>query len=78
MSILDEPSKPVTLLQRERQMRPDLAMVGSYIALSILGLLMVYTASISRLEEAGISPTRDLEDRVFPRPSTPRRSIQNS
>ena len=42
-------------------MRPDLGLVGSYIALSILGLLMVYTASISRLEEAGISPTRDLE-----------------
>ncbi len=61
MSILDEPSKPVTLLQRERAMRPDLALVASYIALSILGLLMVYTASISRLEEAGISPTRDLE-----------------
>ena len=42
-------------------MRPDLALVGSYMALSILGLLMVYTASITRLEEAGISPTRDLE-----------------
>ncbi len=42
-------------------MRPDLALVGSYIALSILGLLMVYTASAPRLEEAGLSPTRDLE-----------------
>jgi rod shape determining protein RodA len=49
------------LLQRERAMRPDLALVGSYLALSILGLLMVYTASITRLEEAGVSPTRDLE-----------------
>ena len=61
MSVFDQPSPPITLLQRERPMRPDLALVGSYIALSILGLLMVYTASISRLEEAGISPTRDLE-----------------
>jgi len=49
------------LLQRERQMRPDLALVSSYIALSILGLLMVYTASAPRLEEVGLSPTRDLE-----------------
>jgi rod shape determining protein RodA len=51
----------MTLLQRERQVRPDLALVSSYIALSILGLLMVYTASAPRLEEAGFSPTRDLE-----------------
>ncbi len=51
----------MTLLQRERPMRPDLALVSSYIALSILGLLMVYTASAPRLEEVGLSPTRDLE-----------------
>ena len=61
MSVLDQPAQPMTLLQRERPMRPDLALVGSYMALSILGLLMVYTASVTRLEEAGISPTRDLE-----------------
>ena len=61
MSILDQPSQPVMLLQRERQMRPDLALVSSYIALSIFGLLMVYTASAPRLEEVGLSPTRDLE-----------------
>jgi rod shape determining protein RodA len=61
LSILDEPAKELNLLQRERAMRPDLALVGSYLALSILGLLMVYTASVSRLEEAGLSPTRDLE-----------------
>ena len=61
MSVLDRPSQPVMLLQRERPMRPDLALVASYLALSILGLLMVYTASIARLEEAGLSPTRDLE-----------------
>jgi rod shape determining protein RodA len=61
LSILDSPSPEMTLLQRERQIRPDLALVTSYIALSILGLLMVYTASAPRLEEAGLSPTRDLE-----------------
>ena len=61
MSILDSPPLEMTLLQRERQVRPDLALVSSYIALSILGLLMVYTASAPRLEEAGLSLTRDLE-----------------
>lgn len=61
MSVLDQPSQPMRLLQRERQMRPDLALVSSYIALSILGLLMVYSASAPRLEEVGLSPTRDLE-----------------
>jgi rod shape determining protein RodA len=61
LTILDQPSSPVMLLQRERPMRPDLFLVISYLALSILGLLMVYTASAPRLEEAGLDPTRDLE-----------------
>ncbi|GMQ85307.1 MAG: rod shape-determining protein RodA [Acidimicrobiia bacterium] len=61
MTMLERTPQPVTLLQRERPMRPDLALVGSYIALSVLGLLMVYTASAPRLIDLGVNPTQDLE-----------------
>ncbi|MCZ6461733.1 MAG: FtsW/RodA/SpoVE family cell cycle protein, partial [Actinobacteria bacterium] len=59
--MLERTPQPITVLQRERPMRPDLAMVASYIALSVLGLLMVYTASAPRLIDLGLNPTQDLE-----------------
>ena len=49
-------TRPLGLLQRERAMRPDLLLVLPYLALSAFGLLMVYTASASRLEAAGSDP----------------------
>lgn len=61
MTMLERTPRPITVLQRERPMRPDLAMVASYIALSVLGLLMVYTASAPRLIDLGLNPTQDLE-----------------
>lgn len=61
MTMLEPTPQPITLLQRERPMRPDLALVASYIALSVLGLLMVYTASAPRLIDLGLNPTQDLE-----------------
>ncbi len=56
----DEPAR-ITLLQRERPLRPDLFLVIPYMMLSGLGLLMVYTASAPRLEALGIPPDRDLK-----------------
>jgi len=52
---------PITFLQRDRPLRPDLFLVIPYLMLSGLGLLMVYTASAPRLEQLGISPDRDLK-----------------
>ncbi|MDJ0924855.1 MAG: rod shape-determining protein RodA [Acidimicrobiia bacterium] len=50
-------TEPVTLLQRERALRPDLALIVSYLALSGLGLVMIYSASAPRLLADGQSPT---------------------
>ncbi|HEY5727410.1 MAG TPA: rod shape-determining protein RodA [Acidimicrobiia bacterium] len=49
-------TRPLGLLQRERAMRPDLLLVLPYLALSAFGLLMVYTATASRLDAAGSDP----------------------
>jgi rod shape determining protein RodA len=54
MAALD--TRPLGLLQRERALRPDMLLVLPYLALSTFGLLMVYTASASRLEAAGGDP----------------------
>ena len=50
-------TEPVTLLQRERALRPDLVLILSYLALSGLGLVMIYSASAPRLIAEGGSPT---------------------
>ena len=54
----------MSLLRRERQLRPDLILVIPYLLLTALGLVMIYTASAPRLEEAGVSPTRELEQQA--------------
>lgn len=50
-------TEPVTLLQRERALRPDLLLILSYLALTGLGLVMIYSASAPRLLAEGESPT---------------------
>ena len=50
-------TEPVTLLQRERALRPDLVLILSYLALSGLGLVMIYSASAPRLIAEGGSAT---------------------
>jgi cell division protein FtsW (lipid II flippase) len=50
-------TEPVTLLQRERALRPDVVLILSYLALSGLGLVMIYSASAPRLIAEGSSPT---------------------
>lgn len=50
-------TEPVTLLQRERALRPDIGLILSYLALSGLGLVMIYSASAPRLLAEGRSPT---------------------
>ncbi len=54
----------ISLLRRDRQLRPDWLLLISYAALSALGLLMIYTASAPRLEALGVSPTRELEQQA--------------
>lgn len=54
----------MSLLRRERLLRPDLALVIPYLVLSALGLVMIYTASAPRLEALGVSPSRELEQQA--------------
>ena len=63
MSISTDRSQ-VSLLRRDRKLRPDWLLLISYMALSGLGLLMIYTASAPRLEALGVSPTRELEEQA--------------
>ncbi len=56
MAVVSRPTSSTGFLQRERSLRPDLFLVMSYMALSVLGILMVYSASAPRLEAAGLDP----------------------
>ncbi len=63
MSITTERSQ-ISLLRRDRKLRPDWLLLIAYAALSALGLLMIYTASAPRLEAIGVNPTRELEQQA--------------
>ena len=56
MSLTVERTEPVSILQRERQLRPDLFLVLAYLALAGIGIVMVHTASAPRLELIGADP----------------------
>jgi rod shape determining protein RodA len=60
MALIADTSR-VTLLQRDRPMRPDLVLVIPYLVLSALGLLMIYSATAPSLEANGLDPTSDLK-----------------
>ncbi len=51
----------VGFLQRERALRPDLFLLLSYLALSGLGIIMIYTASAPRLIEEGLDPAYSMK-----------------
>ncbi len=53
MALTAERTEPISILQRERPLRPDLLMVLSFLALSAIGIVMVYTATAPALELAG-------------------------
>lgn len=54
----------VSLLRRDRPLRPDLLLIIPYLILSGIGLVMVYSASAPRLEALGVSPSRELEQQA--------------
>jgi rod shape determining protein RodA len=56
MSLTVERTEAVSILQRERQLRPDLFLVLAYMALAGIGIVMVHTASAPRLELLGADP----------------------
>ena len=64
MAVAARPREGLTLLQRERALRPDLFLVISYLMLAALGIVMVYSASAPRLLALGIDPARDLRRQI--------------
>ncbi len=56
MSLTEPRTEPVSILQRDRQLRPDLFLVLAYLALAGIGIVMVHTASAPRLELLGADP----------------------
>jgi rod shape determining protein RodA len=45
--------------------RPDFVLVGTYITISLFGLLMIYSATAPGLEARGLDPTRELKAQAF-------------
>jgi rod shape determining protein RodA len=57
MSLTAERTEAVSILQRERPLRPDMFLVLAYLALGGIGIVMVHTASAPRLELLGVDPS---------------------
>ncbi len=64
MTLTTPRTEPVSILQRERPLRPDLFLVLPYLALSALGIVMVYSASAPRLEALGLDPATQMRRHV--------------
>lgn len=56
MAVATRPAPDVGVLQRERPLRPDLFLVMAFLALSGVGILMVWTASAPSLVAEGLDP----------------------
>ena len=65
MALTARRTEPVSLLQRERALRPDLFLILPYLALSALGIIMVYSASAPRNEVLGLDPATTVRRHVL-------------
>lgn len=52
-------------VDRDSPLRPDLVLVVTYLVISAIGLLMVYSATAPGLEARGLDPTRDLKEQAI-------------
>jgi rod shape determining protein RodA len=52
-------------VDRDSPLRPDLVLVITYLLISAIGLLMVYSATAPGLEARGLDPTRDLKEQAI-------------
>lgn len=65
MALTARRNEPVTILQRERSLRPDLFLILPYLALSALGIVMVYTASAPRNELLDLDPASTVRRHII-------------
>ena len=49
------------LIDRDSPLKPDIVLVLTYLVLSAIGLLMVYSATAPNLAARGLDPTRELK-----------------
>ena len=52
-------------INRDSPLRPDLVLVMTYIVLSAIGLLMIYSATAPALEAQGLDPTAELRSQAI-------------
>lgn len=52
-------------VDRDAPLRPDLVLVVTYLLISAIGLLMVYSVTAPRLEAQGLDPTRELREQAI-------------
>lgn len=65
MALTARRTEPVTILQRERALRPDLFLILPYLTLSALGIVMVYTASAPRNELLDLDPASTVRRHII-------------
>ena len=58
-------SRVPVFVDRDSPLRPDLVLVLTYLAVSAIGLLMVYSATAPSLEARGLDPTAELKEQAI-------------
>ena len=65
MAIPSTTDRTPVFLDRDKPLRPDLVLVITYLVISAIGLLMVYSATAPGLEARGLDPTSELKEQAI-------------
>ncbi len=65
MAFATRSREPVRYLNRQMPLRPDLVLVLTYLTLSAIGLLMIYSATAPGLKARGLDPSAELKSQAF-------------
>jgi rod shape determining protein RodA len=65
MAIPSTTDRTPVFLDRDKPLRPDLVLVITYLIISAIGLLMVYSATAPGLEARGLDPTSELKEQAI-------------
>jgi rod shape determining protein RodA len=57
--------RPTSVRMKDEPLKPDLVLVLTYLAISAIGLLMVYSATAPRLEARGLDPAAELRSQAI-------------
>jgi rod shape determining protein RodA len=65
MALDHRDSVPISLMHREAPLKPDLTLVLTYLTITAIGLLMIYSATAPGLEARGLDPTSELKEQAI-------------